>query len=103
MSAGDNVGEADVLSVNSVCVLPLHAMLPASAQLLVFDEVADQELSTLLLSSVIIFLISHVLTFQRYPLTESSSHEIHGVLIRLLLFHFLLPLSSLLLMTQTIA
>ncbi|KAK1354268.1 RNA helicase [Heracleum sosnowskyi] len=43
LSYGENTGEADVSPVSPMCVLPLYAMLPASAQLRVFNEVNDGE------------------------------------------------------------
>lgn len=39
----EKIGETDRPSLSAMCVLPLYAMLPASAQLRVFDEVKDGE------------------------------------------------------------
>ncbi|KAK1367944.1 RNA helicase [Heracleum sosnowskyi] len=43
LSSGENTVESDVSPVNPMCVLPLYAMLPASAQLRVFNKVKDGE------------------------------------------------------------
>ncbi|WOG94720.1 hypothetical protein DCAR_0314017 [Daucus carota subsp. sativus] len=43
LSSGENNGESDVPPASPMCVLPLYAMLPASAQLRVFNEVKDGE------------------------------------------------------------
>ncbi|XP_074354765.1 ATP-dependent RNA helicase DEAH13-like isoform X1 [Apium graveolens] len=43
LSSGESTREADVPPVSPMCVLPLYAMLPASAQLRVFNEVKEGE------------------------------------------------------------
>lgn len=43
LSSGENMGGGDISPVSPMCVLPLYAMLPASAQLRVFNEVKDRE------------------------------------------------------------